>query len=101
MGQLFSAVPDLASHQRGLASQQQFLQNPHGELITNLSYSTGIAWMIYRRAHVDIHKPLDIGSLAQLWVNHFDNGTQCARNADDFIQTYHSLVLGDAKKLVA
>src|SRR4051812_45242515 len=41
--------PEQASRLRGLASQQQFLKSPHAELITNLSYATGIAWMIYRR----------------------------------------------------
>lgn len=93
--------PDLASLQRGLASQQQFLKNPHAELITNLSYSTGMAWMIYRRAGIDTGKPLEFPALATLWVNHFDNGTGAARNTDDFIQTYRNLVLDDSKKLVA
>jgi hypothetical protein len=93
--------PDLASHQRGLASQQQFLKDPHGELISNLIYTTGMAWMIYRRAAIDTSKPLDLLALAQLWANHFDNGTGTSRNADDFMQTYRSLVMGDANKRVA
>lgn len=93
--------PDLASQQRGLASQQQFLKDPHGELIHNLIYTTGMAWMIYRRAAIDISKPIDLPALAQLWANHFDNGTGTSRNADDFMQTYRSLVMGDANKRVA
>lgn len=93
--------PDLASQQRGLASQQQFLKNPHAELMSNLSYATGMAWMLYRRSAIDTSKAVDTSALAQLWANYFDNGTDCARNVDDFIQTYHRLVLDDSKKLVA
>lgn len=93
--------PDLASQQRGLASQQQFLKNPHSELVTNLAYTTGMAWMIYRRAGVDTSKSLDCAALAQLWAAHFDNGTHSMRNADDFIQTYRKLVMDNSKKLVA
>jgi hypothetical protein len=93
--------PDLASQQRGLASQQQFLKNPHAELISNLTYATGMAWMIYRRSAIDTSKPVEISALAQLWANHFDNGTGCPRNADEFMQTYRTLVMDDSKKLVA
>lgn len=39
--------PDLASKIRGLASQHAFLQHPHQELYTNLSYATAIAWAVY------------------------------------------------------
>jgi len=42
--------PDLASRVRGLASQRAFLSNPDGELQTNLSYCTAIAWLLYDRA---------------------------------------------------
>lgn len=93
--------PDLASRQRGLASQQQFLRNPEHELITNLSYSTGIAWMIYRRAGIDTSKPAELAALAQLWASHFDNGTNSARNPDEFIQSYRKMVTPDLHKQVA
>ncbi|HSC68493.1 MAG TPA: hypothetical protein VLC79_12425 [Cellvibrio sp.] len=93
--------PDLASLQRGLASQQQFLKNPHGELMSNLMYSTGMAWMIYRRCAIDAHKRLEIPALAQLWASTYENGTGCPRNPDDFMQTYRRLVMDDAQKLVA
>ena len=36
--------PDLASRIRGLASQREFLNNPHPELTLNLRYATAIAW---------------------------------------------------------
>lgn len=39
--------PDLASKIRGLASQREFLNNPHIELATNLSYATAIAWAVH------------------------------------------------------
>lgn len=39
--------PDLASKVRGLASQRNFLANPHLELSTNLQYATAIAWILY------------------------------------------------------
>jgi hypothetical protein len=88
--------PDVASRQRGLASQQQFLLNPENELITNLSYSTGIAWMVYRRAGVDtlidVKKTTDLNTLAQLWATYFDNGTRTEKNTKEFIQRYRTLV---------
>ncbi|QEY12879.1 hypothetical protein [Cellvibrio sp. KY-YJ-3] len=84
--------PDLASRQRGLASQQQFLLDPERELVTNLSYSTGMAWMIYRRAHIDCNNFPDLPTLAQLWAAHFDNGTGAVRNTDGFIQSYNKLI---------
>ena len=43
--------PDLASRIRGLASQRAFLSNPDGELQTNLSYCTAIAWLLYQRSY--------------------------------------------------
>lgn len=42
--------PEMASRVRGLASQRAFLSNPDGELQTNLSYCTAIAWLLYQRA---------------------------------------------------
>lgn len=39
--------PDLASKIRGLASQREFLKQPHLELATNLSYATAIAWALH------------------------------------------------------
>ncbi|ASP39313.1 hypothetical protein CHH28_11770 [Bacterioplanes sanyensis] len=39
--------PDLASRIRGLASQREFLNNPHPELMINLRYATAIAWAAF------------------------------------------------------
>jgi hypothetical protein len=44
--------PDLASRIRGLASQRAFLSDPDGELQTNLSYCTAIAWLLYDRSNL-------------------------------------------------
>jgi hypothetical protein len=41
--------PDLASQIRGLASQRLFLNDPDGELQTNLSYCAAIAWLRHLR----------------------------------------------------
>lgn len=43
--------PEMASRIRGLASQRAFLSDPDGELQTNLSYCTAIAWLLYQRAN--------------------------------------------------
>lgn len=93
--------PDLASLQRGLASQHQFLKDPHAELITNLCYSTGMAWIIYRQARVNFSKPTKLLTLANLWATHFDNGAGDVRRAEDFIQSYRNFGLANNKKLVA
>lgn len=62
---------DLASKVRGLASQRQFLDNPDLELTTNLSYSTAIAWLIYRQADSQLPAADDIDGLSHLWEDHF------------------------------
>lgn len=94
--------PDLASLVRGLASQQQFLKNPHNELVGNLSYATAIAWMIYKSKLIDVQKPTDLNNLAQLWALQFDNGTGCTRRTEDFIDTYRvNLLSSENQKLVA
>jgi len=60
--------PDLASKVRGLASQREFLEEPHLELATNMSYATAIAWMIYQRASVKLPKEDDLQALARIWA---------------------------------
>ena len=86
--------PDLASLVRGLASQQQFLKNPHN--------ATAIAWMIYKSKLIDVQKPTDLNNLAQLWALQFDNGTGCTRRSEDFIDTYRvNLLSSEKQKLVA
>lgn len=79
--------PDLASTVRGIASQHDFLKQPHSELATNLTYSTAIAWLIYRRANVVLPKHYDIVALAQCWLNHYPS-LQSNPSADQFAKNY-------------
>lgn len=59
---------ELASLVRGLASQHDFLSQPHAELATNLSYATAIAWFMYaRHENFTLPKEDNIEALAGLW----------------------------------
>lgn len=101
--------PELASRVRGLASQQQFLKFPHCELITNLGYATGIAWMVYKRNNIQLPSENDIAGLADCWQRYYDsrdpNQSTLAsisnNEADKFILNYRKLVLRENKKLAA
>jgi hypothetical protein len=58
----------MASLVRGLASQHDFLAQPHAELATNLSYATAIAWFMYaRHEEFSLPKSNDIEAIARLW----------------------------------
>ncbi|WP_430462121.1 hypothetical protein ACQUQU_04845 [Thalassolituus sp. LLYu03] len=65
-------TPELASTVRGLASQHDFLEHPHAELTTNLSYATAIAWFVYQR-NDDFELPAsaDAAQLARLWKRYY------------------------------
>jgi hypothetical protein len=101
--------PELASRLRGLASQQQFLKSPHDELISNLSYASGMAWMIYKRCHLKLPESNNINELAKCWFNYYssrdESSAQITNNnesgMDKFVQNYRSLVLGEKKNLAA
>lgn len=56
--------PELASKVRGLASQREFLNQPHLELATNLSYATAIAWALHL-AYPQAKKPSSAASTAK------------------------------------
>ena len=85
--------PDIASLVRGLASQRDFLDHPHAELTTNLSYATAIAWFNYAR-HPEFCLPgkADLNTLARLWKRfyHPKGGVSC----EHFINNYRLLVDG-------
>ena len=101
--------PELASTLRGLASQQQFLKSPHNELIVNLAYATGVAWMVYKRHKLTLLDNLSVRELAQSWFSYYctrDNQTDQTihkniAEIDNFIQNYHTLVLREKKHLAA
>jgi len=82
---------DLASAVRGLASQREFLCNPHAELITNLSYASAIAWAIYASRNADIPQdPDNVEGLARCWHQFFcDDNSQTIRQ---FVTTYQQLI---------
>jgi len=63
---------EMASLVRGLASQHDFLSQPHAELATNLSYATAIAWFMYAR-HDDFCLPKENNNntLASLWKRYY------------------------------
>lgn len=82
---------DLASAVRGLASQREFLCQPHIELTTNLSYATAIAWGVY--AHQGAEIPSDannVEGLAWCWHQHFCQDTSLTTR--NFVSTYQQLV---------
>lgn len=83
--------PELASTVRGLASQHSFLNDPHGELITNLKYASAIAWLIYKRSGHDLPKTSTLEDLAQFWHRRFR--TQASAGVEDFIANFLALGL--------
>ncbi len=99
--------PELASRLRGLASQQQFLKAPHQELITNLSYATGVAWMIYKRHRVALPDANDIEAMGAYWLQYFSkrDANELCFNSDlpleKFETNYRKLVLREHKTLAA
>ena len=84
--QYLAFCPDLASKVRGLASQREFLNHPHAELTTNLSYATAIAWMIYKSSRATLSSADDVEDLAGLWQRYFP--TDQHREPQDFIREY-------------
>ena len=101
--------PELASRVRGLASQQQFLKTPHNELIINLSYATGIAWMIYKRHQLALMDDASAHDLARYWLRYYcvrdEQSVQKVHGEDcqleNFVANYRALVLHENKNLAA
>jgi len=83
--------PEQASKVRGLASQHSFLEDPHGELISNMKYSTAIAWYIYKRADATLPSADDIEGLATLWHRHFH--ARATGTVNEFVRNYRELAL--------
>ncbi|WP_439134131.1 hypothetical protein [Pseudomaricurvus sp.] len=84
--------PNLASTVRGLASQHEFLTNPHGELATNLRYAAAIAWLIYYRNFKALPEASDIEGLAKFWKRHYQKHPDPSK--DEFIRHYHEYIIG-------
>lgn len=82
---------DMASLVRGLASQHDFLSQPHAELATNLSYATAIAWFMYAR-HKDFSLPKqgDVEALASLWKRFYHPKSK--RSVQDFRDNFERYI---------
>lgn len=76
--------PELASLVRGLASQHQFLKNPDKELVTNLAYSTAIAWIIYLQSESQLPAADDYDALGYFWQHHFAHEKSAQPTAHNF-----------------
>lgn len=83
--------PELASQVRGLAGQHAFIDDPHGELLTNLKYATAIAWGIYRKVGQPLPDADDIEGLGAFWQQHFHS--RPSGRASDFVRNYRDLGL--------
>ena len=91
----FGVSPGLALRMavsvRGMASQRDFLCQPHVELTTNLRYATAIAWGVY--AYHDAVLPDDANNLEALavcWQKYFCQ--DATLNTRHFVATYQQLV---------
>jgi hypothetical protein len=101
--------PELASRVRGFASQQQFLKAPHHELITNLSYASAVAWMIYKSRNVQLPHEENIYGLAHTWFNHYAQRdptkdlliNNSPQDIERFATNYRKFVLRENKKIAA
>ena len=91
--------PDMASRVRGLAGQRSFLGNPHRELVTNLSYTTAIAWLVYKRCNQPLPEAGDIKGLAKYWHQHFRARTTAT--TADFEANYRLLIPQATVKSIA
>lgn len=87
--QYLAKDPDLASRVRGLASQHEFLLNPHSELTTNLRYATAIAWLLYQRKGKTLPHADDLPAMAKFWRRHFHSRPQASISA--YIERFESL----------
>ena len=79
--------PDLASAIRGIASQREFLVQPHAELTTNLSYATAITWVAYaRNAQFSLPSHPTPLYLAKLWKTFYH--TRSDLEIEHFLERY-------------
>ncbi len=82
--------PSMASLIRGLASQHEFLTDPHGELAINLRYATAIAWLIYYRHNQPLPDATDIKGLASYWRKHYQRSP--GSGSQEFVLHYRQYV---------
>ncbi|ACO79456.1 hypothetical protein AvCA_33010 [Azotobacter vinelandii CA] len=80
--------PDLASHVRGLASQQAFLIAPHLELTVNLRYATAIAWLLVESQPLPLPGADDLPGLARIWCRVF----RPEGKPQEFVNAWHCCI---------
>ena len=79
---------------RGIASQHEFLNNPHAELTTNLAYATAVTWLAYvRHPEFSLPKTASTLLLATLWKNCYH--LRDDMKVEDFIERYEALIESD------
>mgnify|MGYP006977226892 CR=1 FL=1 len=84
--------PDDASMVRGFASQREFLAEPELELISNMAYSTAIAWAIYESNEAKYPVEADdLEALALCWYRYYPR-QNITESPSDFIERYRTLV---------
>jgi len=83
--------PEQASRVRGLAGQHSFLEDPQGELTTNLKYATAIAWYVYKRTGKTLPDADDLNGLAEIWHRHFHS--RATATPREFTQNYRDLAV--------
>ena len=76
---------------RGIAGQRSFLESPDQELISNLAYSTAIAWLIYKQSNSALldQKDANLYDIALCWHQYFTEG-DATKRPEEFIDLYHS-----------
>lgn len=83
---------EAASLVRGFASQREFLSEPELELISNMAYSTAIAWALYESHEAQYPTDArDLEALALCWYRYFPR-QHITESPSDFIEHYRALV---------
>jgi len=88
--------PDLASKTRGLASQRAFLSNPENELVTNLTYATAIAWLIYEESGLSSDTYPSLRLQAKAWRKYFHPCNE--EQEKHYCVNYHRLISASKQK---
>lgn len=86
-----AADPDSASIVRGLASQRSFLEQPHLELTSNLSYATAIVWFYYSLSVNGLISNYPTKKISTIWCKLFHHPSS-DENLDKFSHLYSSFL---------
>ncbi|MDF1764696.1 MAG: hypothetical protein P1U57_14955 [Oleibacter sp.] len=82
---------DLASQVRGMASQREFLNDPHAELATNLRYAAALAWLAYvRQPNFKLPAHPSVRQLGELWKQFYHPRND--KSIEDFVERHKELI---------